>query len=306
MIVRCSAEVAAALRDGRPIVALESTITSALGLPAPHNRVCYDRVDRAIRAEGAIPALTGLLDGQLVAGVEPGDEGRLLDATEKLAERDLYGAMASRLNAGVSTVSATVAIAHLAGIRVFATGGIGGVHRGAESSFDVSSDLGALARHPVAVVSAGAKAFLDLAKTLEVLETLSVPVLGFQTDEFPAFWSRSSGLPLHHRVERPEEVAATMTAAWSAGWRGGVLVANPIPHADEIPSHEIAAAIEAGLAAAASAGATGPAATPRILAAIAEATASRSIPANLSLAVSNASLAAKIARALSTEGTAAD
>ena len=156
------------------------------------------------------------------------------------------------------------------------------------------------------MVSAGAKAFLDLAKTLEVLETLSVPVLGFQTDEFPAFWSRSSGLPLHHRVERPEEVAATMTAAWSAGWRGGVLVANPIPHADEIPSHEIAAAIEAGLAAAASAGATGPAATPRILAAIAEATASRSIPANLSLAVSNASLAAKIARALSTEGTAAD
>ena len=200
MIVRCSTEVAAALRDGRPIVALESTITSALGLPAPHNRDCYDRVDRAIRAEGAIPALTGLLDGQLVAGVEPGDEGRLLDATEKLAERDLYGAMASRLNAGVSTVSATVAIAHLAGIRVFATGGIGGVHRGAESSFDVSSDLGALARHPVAVVSAGAKAFLDLAKTLEMLETLSVPVLGFQTDEFPAFWSRSSGLPLHHRV----------------------------------------------------------------------------------------------------------
>lgn len=220
MIVRCSSEVAAALSEGRPVVALESTITSALGLPAPHNRNCFDRVNAAIRAEGAIPALTGLLDGQLVAGVEPGEEDRLLNATQKLAERDLYSAMAARLSAGVSTVSATVAIAHLAGIRIFATGGIGGVHRGAEQSFDVSSDLGAMARHPVAVVSAGAKAFLDLAKTLEVLETLSVPVVGYQTDEFPAFWSRSSGLKIAHRVETPDAIAATMSAARDAGWQG--------------------------------------------------------------------------------------
>jgi pseudouridine-5'-phosphate glycosidase len=210
--------------------------------------------------------------------------------------------MAGRLGAGVSTVSATVAIAHLAGIRIFATGGIGGVHRGAEQSFDVSSDLGAMARHPVAVVSAGAKAFLDLAKTLEVLETLSVPVVGYQTDEFPAFWSRSSGLKIGHRVETPEAIAATMNAARDAGWQGGLLIANPIPLADEIPSAEIAAAIEEGLATAAAAGATGPAATPRILAAIAAATASRSIPANLALAASNASLAAKVAVALSRMG----
>ena len=302
MIVRCSSEVAAALSEGRPVVALESTITSALGLPAPHNRDCFDRVNAAIRAEGAVPALTGLLDGQLVAGVEPGEEDRLLNATQKLAERDLYGAMAARLDAGVSTVSATVAIAHLAGIRIFATGGIGGVHRGAEQSFDVSSDLGAMARHPVAVVSAGAKAFLDLAKTLEVLETLSVPVVGYQTNEFPAFWSRSSGLKIAHRVETPDAIAATMNAARDAGWPGGLLIANPIPHADEIPAAEIAAAIEEGLATAAEAGATGPAATPRILAAIAAATASRSIPANLALAASNASLAAKVAVALSRMG----
>lgn len=234
--------------------------------------------------------------------MEPGEEDRLLNATQKLAERDLYGAMAARLDAGVSTVSATVAIAHLAGIRIFATGGIGGVHRGAEQSFDVSSDLGAMARHPVAVVSAGAKAFLDLAKTLEVLETLSVPVVGYQTNEFPAFWSRSSGLKIAQRVETPDAIAATMNAARDAGWQGGLLIANPIPLADEIPSAEIAAAIEHGLATAAAAGATGPAATPRILATIAAATASRSIPANLALAASNASLAAKVAVALSRIG----
>ena len=293
--VKLSQEVADALASRRAVVALESTITSSLGLPAPHNRTCFDRVNAAIRAAGAVPALTGLLDGALIAGVEPGEEERLLNASVKLAERDLPAAIAQRLSAGVTTVSATVAIAHLAGIQIFATGGIGGVHRGAEESFDVSSDLGAMARHPVAVVSAGAKAFLDLAKTLEVLETLGVPVVGYQTNEFPAFWSRSSGLPIAHRAESPGELAAMLRAARAIGWGGGLLIANPIPEASEIPADEIAVAIEKGLAAAVAAGARGPAATPRILAAIADATASRSIPANLALAESNASLAAAVA-----------
>ena len=304
MIVRVSEEVAAALNEGRAVVALESTITSALGLPAPHNRACFDLVNAAIRAEGAVPALTGLLDGVLVAGVEPGEEERLLNATKKLAERDLPIAIAEGLTAGVTTVSATVTIAHLARIRIFATGGIGGVHRGAGSSFDISSDLGAMARHPVAVVSAGAKAFLDLAKTLEVLETLGVPVIGYQTDEFPAFWSRSSGLKLAHRAESAHALATAMNAARDIGWEGGLLIANPIPAKDEIPVSEISAAIEAGLATATAEGISGPAATPRILAAIATATASRSIPANLALATSNASLAAKVAVALTQRGAA--
>ena len=301
MELRVSREVRGALAAGGAVVALESTITSSLGLPAPHNRRCYERVDNAIRAAGAVPALTGILDGVLVAGVEPGEEERLLNASVKLAERDLPVAVAQHLAAGVTTVSATVAVSHLAGIRVFATGGIGGVHRGAEASFDVSSDLGAMARHPVAVVSAGAKAFLDLSKTLEVLETLGVPVVGYQTDDFPAFWSRSSGLPLQHRAETPGEVAAMMRAARTIGWGGGLLIANPIPVASEIPSSEISEAIEKGLAAAAAVGARGPAATPAILAAIADATAARSIPANLALAESNAGLAAAIAVAAAKE-----
>ncbi len=296
--VRLSREVEAALADGRPVVALESTITSSFGLPAPHNRDCYERVDRAIRAAGAIPAVTGVLDGRMIAGVEQEEIARSLAGDWKLAERDLPIALARGAAIGVSTVSATVAIAHLAGIRTFATGGIGGVHRGAETTFDISSDLGAMARHPVIVVSAGAKAFLDLPKTIEYLETLGVPVVGYRCSEFPAFWSRTSGISLPHRAENAAEIAAIAAAATSIGWGGGILVANPIPADAEIPAAEIATAIESGLAVAAREGAIGPAATPRILAAIAAATASRSIPANLALAESNATLAAEIAVAL--------
>lgn len=294
MNVRKSAEVAAALASGRPVVALESTITSKMGLPAPYNRACFDRVNAAIRAAGAIPAVTAVIDGELWAGIEPHHEALILAAEEKLAERDLPVAIAAK-RTGVTTVSATVTIAGLAGIRVFATGGIGGVHRGAEFSFDVSSDLGAMSRHPVIVVSAGAKAFLDLPKTLEVLETLSVPVIGYQTSTFPAFWSRSSGLALSHRVESAAEIATIASANAALGWGGGMLVANPIPLNAEIPAAEIADAIATGLAEAERAGATGPKATPRILAAIAAATDSRSIPANLALAESNARLAGEIA-----------
>jgi len=297
MKVRHSAEVAAALAGGQPVVALESTITSKMGLPAPYNRECFDRVNAAIRSTGAVPAVTAVIDGELWAGIEQSHEVLVLAAEEKLAERDLPVAIAAQ-RTGVTTVSATVLIAGLAGIGVFATGGIGGVHRGAELSFDVSSDLGAMSRHPVIVVSAGAKAFLDLPKTLEVLETLSVPVIGFQTSYFPAFWSRSSGIALSHRVETATELADIARAITALGWRGGMLVANPIPLAAEIPTAEIADAIAAGLAEAERVGATGPKATPKILAAIAEATESRSIPANLALAESNARLAGEIAAAL--------
>lgn len=297
MRVRTSAEVAAAIAFGAPVVALESTITSRMGLPAPYNRQCFDRVNAAIRASGAVPAVTAVIHGELWAGIEAEDEALVLAAEEKLAERDLPVAIAAK-RSGVTTVSATVAIAGLAGICVFATGGIGGVHRGAEHSFDISSDLGAMSRHAVIVVSAGAKAFLDLPKTLEVLETLSVPVIGFRTDHFPAFWSRSSGLALNHRVESAAAIAAIARANIALGWRGGMLVANPIPAEAEIPSAEIADAIAAGLAEAERIGVTGPMATPTILAAIAAATGSRSIPANLALAESNARLAGEIAAAL--------
>jgi pseudouridine-5'-phosphate glycosidase len=295
--VHHSAEVAAALAAGQPVVALESTITSKMGLPAPYNRECFDRVNAAIRSTGAVPAVTAVIDGELWAGIEQGQEALVLAAEEKLAERDLPVAIAAK-RTGVTTVSATVLIAGLAGIGVFATGGIGGVHRGAELNFDVSSDLGAMSRHPVIVVSAGAKAFLDLPKTLEVLETLSVPVIGFQTSYFPAFWSRSSGIALSHRVETATDLAAIARANTALGWRGGMLVANPIPLVAEIPAAEIADAIAAGLAESERVGATGPKATPKILAAIAEATESRSIPANLALAESNARLAGEIAAAL--------
>ncbi len=297
MNIRTSTEVAAALADGTPVVALESTITSKMGLPSPYNRECFDRVNAAIRATGAVPAVTAVINGELWAGIESHHETTVLAAEEKLAERDLPVAMSAK-RTGVTTVSATVTIAGLAGIGVFATGGIGGVHRGAELSFDVSSDLGAMSRHPVIVVSAGAKAFLDLPKTLEVLETLSVPVIGYQTDQFPAFWSRSSGLGLSHRVESAAEIAAIARANTTVGWRGGMLVANPIPREAEIPAAEIADAIATALVEAEQVGAIGPKATPKILAAIAAATNSRSIPANLALAESNARLAGEIAGAL--------
>ena len=297
MTLRLSTEVAAALAAHQPLVALESTITSRLGLPAPHNHACLERVVEAIRAAGAVPAVTAVIEGELWAGIEPHHEALVLGAETKLAERDLPVAMAAR-QTGVTTVSATVTIAGLAGIGVFATGGIGGVHRGAEETFDVSSDLGAMARHPVIVVSAGAKAFLDLPKTLEVLETLSVPVLGYQTSELPAFWSRTSGIALPHRVESATDIARIAQASRALGWRGGLLVANPIPREEEIPAAEIADAITAGLVEAARSGATGPRATPAVLAAIAAATEGRSVPANLALAESNARLAGEIAVAL--------
>ena len=294
MSVAVSPEVAGALAEGRPVVALESTIFSPFGLPAPANREALDRCLAAVREGGATAAVTAVLDGVARVGLDPAEHERILDGGVKVAERDLPVAVARRAPVGVTTVSASLALAAAAGVRVFATGGIGGVHRGAETTGDISADLGALAAHPVVTVSAGAKAFLDLARTLEHLETLSVPVLGWRTDEFPMFWCRSSGLPLPHRVEDAATVAAVARAQYALGTPRGVLVAVPIPEDAAIPR----AAVDDAIATAVASAGTGAAATPRVLAAIAAATGGQTVAANLALAENNARIAAAIAREL--------
>ena len=257
-----------------------------------------NRCVRAIEASGGVAAITAVLDGEAHVGVDPSDYERLLGATKKCAERDLSVAVAEGWDVGVTTVSATVALCAAAGVRVFATGGIGGVHRDDHLSGDVSADLGAIARHPVIVVTAGAKAFLDLAKTAELFDTLSVPVLGFRTDEFPAFYSRTSGIAVHRRIDDPAVAAAVLRARLELGLVGGVVVANPIPVDAEIPAADIATAIEDALATASAAGVRGAALTPFVLGRIAVVTEGRSIPANLALAENNAIVAVQIARAL--------
>jgi pseudouridine-5'-phosphate glycosidase len=294
MSLLVSPAVASARADGRPVVALESTIFSPFGLPAPANREALDRCLAAVREGGATPAVTAVLDGVARVGLDPAEHDRILDGGVKLAERDLPVAVAQRVPVGVTTVSASLALAAAAGVRVFATGGIGGVHKGAEATGDISADLGALAAHPVVTVSAGAKAFLDLARTLEHLETLSVPVLGWRTDELPMFWCRTSGLPLAHRVEDAATVARVVRARHALGSSGGVLVAAPIPEADALPR----SAVDDAIASAVADAGTGAAATPRVLAAIAVATAGRTVAANLALAENNARIAASIARRL--------
>ncbi len=282
-------------------MALESTISSTLGLPVPFNAEVLSRCVHAIESGGGVAAITAVLDGEAHVGVDPSDYGRLLGATKKCAERDLSVAIAQRWDVGVTTVSATVALCAAAGVRVFATGGIGGVHRDDHLSGDVSADLGAIARHPVIVVTAGAKAFLDLAKTAELFDTLSVPVLGFRTDEFPAFYSRTSGIAVHRRIDDPAVAAAVLRARVELGLPGGVVVANPIPVDAEIPAADIASAIDDALATALAAGIRGAALTPFVLGRIAEVTEGRSIPANLALAENNAVVAVQIARALMEE-----
>jgi pseudouridylate synthase len=290
-VIRVSEEV----RDsGRPIVALESTIFSNLGLPAPHNREALERCKHAVSSRGAVPAVTAVLDGAWRVGLSAEEETRVLAGTRKVAERDLAVAAAQRWEVGVTTVSASMALAHRAGIRVFATGGIGGVHRGNE--LDVSADLDALANHPVVTVCAGAKAFLDLPRTLEYLETVGVPVLGWQHDWFPAFYLRSSGLRVPHRVERAEEVVGVL--ANRVRDRTGVLLTVPIPAGDELDPDTVDGALADALAACAEQRITGAAVTPFVLGWIERATGGRSVPANLALAEHNAAIAADIANAL--------
>ena len=300
--MRIGDEVAAALADRRPVVALETTIFSGLGLPSPANRECLARCTEAIRAGGGVPGLTGVVDGQAVIGTTDEETERLLAGQEKVAARDLPVAVAQQLAVGVSTVSAAVTIAAAAGVAVFATGGIGGVHRGVEHSGDVSHDLAALARHPVVTVSAGAKAFLDLGRTLEHLETLGVPVVGWRTDRFPAFYTRDSGFGVPTRVETAGEVAAMLRAAAALGHPGGVLVANPIPVDDELDPVRVDDALASGLSEVARRGLRGPEVTPVVLGAIAAATDGDAVPANLALAENNASVATEIAVAIA--GTA--
>ena len=293
-----SPEVSAALAAKRPVVALETTIVSH-GMPWPQNFETALAVDAEVRAAGALPAAIAVIDGALRVGLDRAAYEGLARASDvlKLSTADLPYALVTGRTGG-TTVAATMVAARRAGIAVFATGGIGGVHRGAEASFDISTDLTELARTPVIVVAAGAKALLDLPKTLEVLETGGVPVVCYRSDVFPAFWSRDSGLPAPLRLDAPADIAAFARARADLAIPGGMLVANPIPPADEIPAATMRPVIEDAVRAAAAAGVTGKQVTPFLLDAILKATGGRSLAANIALVRNNARLAAEIAVAL--------
>lgn len=296
--LRLSPEIAEAKAAGQPIVALESTIVTH-GMPFPQNVETARAVEAVVRETGAVPATIAVLDGEIRIGLD-GDTlsalGRLKDVM-KLSRADLAFAVATG-RPGSTTVAATMIAAHLAGIRVFATGGIGGVHRNAETTFDISADLEELSRTPVTVVAAGAKAILDLPKTLEVLETKGVPVVGYGTDEFPAFWSRESGLKAPLRLDTAEEIAAFIAAREALGLTGGMLVANPVPAEAEIPARSMARHIEAALTEAESRGISAKGVTPFLLGNILERTQGASLVTNIALVKNNARVAAGIARAL--------
>lgn len=303
-----SGEVVKAKRDGQGVVALESTIFSELGLPSPANREGLNMVLDAVIGGGAVPALTAILDGQIHIGVDPAHHGKICGPTRKVAARDIAVASAQRWPYGATTVSATMTLAAAAGIEVFATGGLGGVHRGWAETGDISADLPALARHPVISVSAGAKVFLDLPATVEYLETLSVPVIGWRCDEFPAFHAPSSGIPLLVRADSAAEVAAIARSHWSLGG-GGVVVVCPVPEGRGIPLDELTKLVDDALAAVdARAGddkPAGSAVTPAVLDSLAEVSGGRTVAANLALAENNAAVAAEIAQALAVLGNGA-
>lgn len=286
-------EVEAALAENRPVVALESTVV-AHGMPYPANLEVAQETQAAVRAAGALPAMIGIVAGRFTVGLsqETIEDFARRDDVAKVSRRDLAATLAGERH-GATTVAATMIGAHLAGIEVFATGGIGGVHRGAGQSFDVSADLTELGRTPVAVVSAGAKAILDLPRTLEVLETLGVPVVGYGTDEFPAFYSRSSGLPVSASVAGAAEAAALLRAQRELGLETGVLIANPIPAEAEMADAEDFIAQALGEAEAQ--GIVGREVTPFLLGRLAELSEGRTQAANRALIVDNARVAAEIA-----------
>ncbi len=293
-----AAEVAEAIQEKRPVVALESTII-AHGMAFPKNAETALALEQIIRDEGCVPATIAVRAGKLKVGLSPTEIETLARngaSIAKLSTRDLPHAVALGRD-GATTVASTMRIAAFAGIKLFATGGIGGVHRGAAESFDISADLGELALSAVAVVTAGAKAILDLALTIERLETLGVPVVGYGTSDFPAFYSRSSGLKCPMRVDRPEQLARLMKAKWDMGLEGGIVVANPIPPEYEIPAYEIAPIIERAVAEAREEKVDGRDVTPFLLARLARATAGRSLTANIELVKNNALVAARIAKA---------
>jgi pseudouridine-5'-phosphate glycosidase len=291
--IHTSVEVGDALADGTPVVALESTVYSNLGLPSPDNVTALERCIAAIRDSGAVPAVTAVLDGNLRAGLEENEYERVLGEAIKAAERDLPVAIGQRWLVGATTVSASLAIAELGGISVFATGGVGGVHRGSEVTGDISADLGAIARHRVATVCAGAKSFLDLPKTLETLETLGATVVGWETEILPSFTARLSPYALPYRIDDIGELAAIVSARIALG--GGLLIANPVPEADALDQKVHDDALASALADAAVEGIAGAKITPFVLDRIATASGGASVPANISLVENNCRLAAKIA-----------
>ncbi|MCR9112320.1 MAG: pseudouridine-5'-phosphate glycosidase [Rhodobacteraceae bacterium] len=295
-----SPEVAQARRHGSPVVALESTIITH-GMPFPDNLDTAWSVEEAVRAAGAIPATIAVLEGKLHIGLSEGELEALATAhgVAKLSRADLAVCMAQG-RTGATTVAATMIAARAAGIACFATGGIGGVHRGAEHSFDISADLHELAQTSVSVVCAGAKAILDLPKTLEVLETLGVPVIAYAQDSLPAFWSATSPLPAPLRLDDADGIARAHLMRAALGLPGGQLIANPIPVADEIPYDEIAPIITRAIDVADAQGITGKALTPFLLDRIHQLTGGRSLEANISLVRNNARLAAKIANRITT------
>jgi pseudouridine-5'-phosphate glycosidase len=294
-----SQEVAAAKQRGAPIVALESTIITH-GMPYPGNIEMAESVEQIIRDQGAVPATIAVIHGTLHIGLEKDQLEALAQTTDamKVSRADIAFAIAER-RTGATTVAATMIAAARAGIRVFATGGIGGVHKGAEETFDISADLTELAKTGVIVVCAGAKAILDIPKTLEVLETNGVPVVTFGSEEFPAFWSRSSGLPSPLSLNSPAAIANFQTTREQLGIDGGMLVANPVPEADEIPREEMEIYINRAISHAERDEVTGKAVTPYLLGDIFRLTDGRSLETNIALVRNNAQLAAEIAVALS-------
>ena len=294
-----SKEVKEALEAGKPVVALESTIISH-GMPYPQNVQTALRVEQTIRENGATPATIAIIGGKLKAGCTPEEIeylGKKGQAVIKASRRDLP-VLIARKEDGATTVTTTMIIAAMAGIRVFATGGIGGVHRGAQQTFDISADLEELAQTPVMVICAGAKSILDLGLTLEYLETKGVPVIGFGTEELPAFYTRHSGFKVDYRIDTPEELAAAFRAKIDCGLKGGMLVTNPIPEEFSMPKAVIDAAIEEALRQMDQAGIHGKQCTPFLLAKVKDLTGGDSLAANIQLVLNNARLAAKTTKAL--------
>ena len=291
-------EVAEALANGKPVVALESTIISH-GMPYPQNVETALNVEKIIRDNGAVPATIAIIGGRLKAGLTPEEIeyfGKKGQAIAKASRRDL-AVLCSRGEDGATTVTTTMIIAHMAGIKIFATGGIGGVHRGAETTMDISADLEELGHTPVMVVCAGAKSILDLGLTLEYLETKGVPVIGYQTKELPAFYTRKSGFSVDYEIDTPEDLAKAFKAQNDMELGGGMLVTNPIPEQYAMPKDVIDAAIDKAIAECKEQGIHGKATTPFLLARVAELTGGDSLASNIQLVYNNAKLAAKTAKA---------
>ena len=289
-------EIASALAQGKPVVALESTIISH-GLPYPQNRETAQLIEQTVRDNGALPATIAIIDGIVKIGLSPADLEILAAPTTdviKVSRRDIASVIAGKKH-GATTVASTMIFAEMAGIAIFATGGIGGVHRGADKDFDISADLPELARTNVAVISAGPKAILDLSLTMEYLETHGVPVIGYGTNDLPAFWSRHSGLTLTQTADSPEAVAQIMKVKWEWGLAGGLLIANPVPEEDSIPADDLRDIIDSALAQARDAHITGKDVTPYLLDTIRQKTDGVSLVTNQALVRHNAKVAAQIA-----------